>query len=257
MDVHRWRVLLADDNPGFLDLLALRINAEADFEVVYAAIDGEDALRGISECQPDIVVLDIFMPKLDGIAVQERLRGMPDKPKIVIFSAIGPDHILKQALALGADAYFIKPFDLDVFIRRLRFLMGDAGERQPINTGMLTGEDLDARVTEMLRRLAVAPRLAGYRYLKKAIIDVVNDKGMLESITHKIYPSIAKLYKTTPSCIERAMRCSIANAWSQCPMETIKQIFGAAYDENKGCPSNREFIVTITDRILYDGNHNQ
>jgi two-component system, response regulator, stage 0 sporulation protein A len=238
-------------------LLALRINAEADFQVVYAAVDGEDALRGISERQPDIAVLDIFMPKLDGIAVQERLQGMPDKPKIVIFSAIGPDQVLKQALALGADAYFIKPFDLDVFIRRLRFLMGNAGERQPINAGKLSGEEFERQVTEILHKLAVAPRLTGYKYLKKAIIDVINDKGMLESITYKIYPSIAKLYKTTPACIERAMRCSIANAWSKCTMETIQQVFGSAYDENKGCPSNREFIVVITDKLLYENNHNQ
>lgn len=248
----RWKVLLADDNRGFLELLAERINAEEEFEVVCTAIDGEAALSGIAEFEPDVVVLDIIMPRLDGIAVQERLQDMPLKPKIVIFSALGMDYITRQALALGADAYFLKPFNLDVFIRRLRTLMGETKEQQLYRSRRLSDEELDRRITEMLHKLAVAPHLKGYRYLKQAIVSVINEKGMLDSVTYKIYPSIAETFKTTPTRVERAIRSAIENAWDRCRVDTIEQVFGYSLDENKGKPSNSEFIAMVADKVLLD-----
>jgi two-component system response regulator (stage 0 sporulation protein A) len=248
----RWKVLLADDNRSFLELLAARINAEEEFEVVCTAIDGEAALAGIAEYKPDVVVLDIIMPRLDGIAVQEKLQDMPLKPKIVIFSALGMDYITRQALALGADAYFLKPFNLDVFIRRLRTLLGETKEQQNYRSRKLSDEELDRRIAEMLHKLAVAPHLKGYRYLKQAIISVINEKGMLDSVTYKIYPAIAESFKTTPTRVERAIRSAIENAWDRCRVDTIEQVFGYSLDENKGKPSNSEFIAMIADKVLLD-----
>lgn len=248
----RWKVMLADDNRSFLDLLASRINIEEEFEVVCTAADGEAALAGIAEHKPDIVVLDIIMPMLDGIAVQEKLNELPDKPKVVIFSALGMDYITRQALALGADAYFVKPFSLDVFIRRLRTLMGESREQQIQRSKKLTNEELDRNIAELLHKLAIAPHLKGYKYLKQAIISVINDKGMLDSITYKIYPLVAEMFDTTPTRVERAIRSSIENAWDRCRVETIEQIFGYSLDARKGKPSNSEFIAMIADRVILD-----
>jgi two-component system response regulator (stage 0 sporulation protein A) len=250
--MHPWKVMLADDNRSFLDLLSSRINAEEDFEVVCTAEDGEETLSCIAKYKPDILVLDIIMPRLDGLAVQERLRDMPDIPKIVIFSALGMDHITRQAIALGADAYFLKPFSLDVFIRRLRLLMGETREQQREKSRKLSEEDLDRRITDMLHALAVAPHLKGYRYLKQAILNVIYEKGILDSITHKIYPAIAEKFETTPTRVERAIRCTIENAWDRCRVETIEQIFGNSFDEDKGKPSNSEFIARIADKVLME-----
>jgi two-component system response regulator (stage 0 sporulation protein A) len=250
--MHRWKVLLADDNESFLELLAARVNAEEEFEVVCMATDGEETLRCIRQYNPDIVVLDIIMPRLDGIAVQERLKDMPFTPKIVIFSALGMDYITRQALALGADAYFLKPFNLDVFIRRLRTLMGGTREQQLNRSKLLTDEEIDRRITEMLHRLAVAPHLKGYRYIKQAIISVINEKGMLDSITYKIYPAIAGSFGTTPTRVERAIRSAIENAWDRCRVDTIEQVFGYSLDENKGKPSNSEFIAMVADKVILD-----
>jgi two-component system, response regulator, stage 0 sporulation protein A len=247
-----WKVLLADDNKSFLELLASRICAEEEFEVVCTAIDGEEALNGIQEYKPDVVVLDIIMPKLDGIGVQEKLLQLPDKPKVIIFSALGMDYITRQALALGADAYFLKPFNLDVFIKRLRMLMGETREQQQSRSDRLSEEELDRRITEMLHKLAVAPHLKGYRYIKQAVIYVVNDKGMLDSITYKIYPSIAERFKTKPARVERAIRSAIENAWDRCRVETMEEVFGYSLDENKGKPSNSAFIALVADKVMLD-----
>jgi two-component system, response regulator, stage 0 sporulation protein A len=252
--MHRWKVMLADDNRSFLELLASRVNAEEDFEVICTAEDGEEALACIAQFKPDILVLDIIMPRLDGLAVQERLQDMPCKPKVVIFSALGMDHVTRQAIALGADAYFLKPFNLDVFIRRLRLLMGETREQQLEKSRKLSEEDLDRRITEMLHRLAVAPHLKGYRFLKQAILNVIGDRGILDSITYRIYPSIAEKFDTTPTRVERAIRCTIENAWDRCRVETIEQIFGNSFDENKGKPSNSEFIARIADKVIMEKN---
>lgn len=247
-----WKVLLADDNPSFLEMLASRINVEADFEVICTATDGEEALKYIGDYHPDIVILDIIMPHLDGIAVQEKLQEMEEKPKVVIFSALGMDYITTHSLSLGADAYFVKPFSLDVFIRRLRLLMGETREQLLSRNKKIYDEELDRRVADMLHKLAVAPHLKGYRYLKQAIISVINDKGMLDSITYKIYPMIAEQFSTTPTRIERAIRSAIENAWDRCRVEVIEQIFGYSLDEDKGKPSNSEFIAMVADKLLLD-----
>lgn len=252
--MQRWKVMLADDNRSFLELIAARINAEEEFEVVCTAMDGEAALAGLEEHNPDLLVLDIIMPLLDGIAVQERLKELPQKPKVVIFSALGMDYVTRQALALGADAYFIKPFNLDVFIRRLRTLMGESREQQSVRSKKLFDEELDRNIAELLHKLAIAPHLKGYKYLKQAIIYVINDKGMLDSITYKIYPLVAEVFDTTPTRVERAIRSSIENAWDRCRVDTIEQIFGYSLDERKGKPSNSEFIAMIADRVLLDRN---
>lgn len=247
-----WKVLLADDNKSFLDMLADRIGQEEEFEVVCTAIDGEAALSGIEMHHPDLVVLDIIMPRLDGIAVQEKLQEMGLRPKVVIFSAMGMDYITRQALALGADAYFMKPFNLDVFIRRLRTLMGETREQQQMRSKKLSDEELDRRISEVLHQLAVAPHLKGYRFLKEAIAFVVNGKGMVESITYRIYPMIAEQFCTTPTRVERSIRSAIESAWDRCRVDTIEKMFGYSFDENKGKPSNSEFIAMIADKILID-----
>lgn len=250
----RWKVLLADDNRSFLDMLTERISQEEDFEVVCTAIDGEAALSGISEHKPDIVILDIIMPRLDGLAVQEKLKEQPVRPKIAIFSAMGMDYITRQSLALGADAYFLKPFNLDVFIRRLRTLMGESREQQMKLNKKLNDDELRRRIADMLHSMAVAPHLKGYRFLLEAILLVVNDKGMLDSITYRIYPLVANQFNTTPVRVERGIRSAIEGAWDRCRVETIEKMFGYTLDENKGKPSNSEFIAMIADKIMLDRN---
>lgn len=252
--MQRWKVLLADDNRSFIEMLSSRISAEDAFEVVGTASDGVETLEFIQQYAPDMVILDIIMPRLDGIAVQERLLELPIRPKVVIFTALGMDFVTRQAIALGADAYFLKPFNLDVFVKRLRFMMGESRDQMAQREKKLSDEELDDHVAEMLHKLAVAPHLKGYRYLKQAILSVIHDKGILDSITYKIYPVIAESFHTTPTRVERAIRSTIENAWDRCRVETIEQIFGYTLDEDKGKPSNSEFIAMIADKVLLERN---
>lgn len=249
----QWKVLIADDNLGFLELLAERINQEEGFEVVAMAKDGEQALEAIAACEPDILILDLIMPKMDGLAVQEKLGEFARKPRVVIFSALGQDYITQQSLALGADAFFVKPFDIDIFIKRLRLMMGETRESLGDREKLIQTELLERRIGELLHKLAVAPHLRGYKYLKYAILCVAQDRGMLERITYQIYPAVAKEFGATPSRVERAIRNAIENAWDRCRVETMEEFFGFSLDENKGKPSNSEFIAMVADKLaLYN-----
>lgn len=107
-------VLIADDNKDFCDIIGQYLSKQDDIELAGIAHDGADALNKIKELKPDVVVLDIIMPHMDGLGVLEKLHEetMNICPKVIILSAVGQDKITQRAIALGADYYIVKPFDL-------------------------------------------------------------------------------------------------------------------------------------------------
>ena len=115
-------ILIVDDNKEFCNILNDYLVIQDDMVVIGIAKDGVEALKQIQEKKPDLVVLDIIMPRLDGLGVLEKLNMMnvDSKPRIIVLSAVGLDKITQTALALGVDYYVIKPFDMEVFIKRIR-----------------------------------------------------------------------------------------------------------------------------------------
>ena len=116
------RVLVADDNKDFATTLVNYLSVEDDIEVVYVARDGEEALEKIISEKPDIALLDIIMPHLDGLGVLEKLNEveMDKKPMCIILSAVGQDKITQKAINLGAQYYIVKPFDISVLVKRMK-----------------------------------------------------------------------------------------------------------------------------------------
>ena len=121
---NRIRVLIADDNKEFCDIVRRYLEKQDDMEVIGIAGDGIEALEMIINIQPEVVILDIIMPHIDGLGVLERLNNsnLENKSKIIILSAVGQDKITQRAIALGADYYFVKPFDMEIFVKRIREL---------------------------------------------------------------------------------------------------------------------------------------
>ena len=117
-------VLIADDNQEFSMTLATYLKNQDDMEVVGRAKDGNEALDLIPELLPDIVLLDVIMPHLDGIGVLEKLNmiKMNKRPICIMLSAVGQDKITSKAIELGAEYYVVKPFDIELLITRIREL---------------------------------------------------------------------------------------------------------------------------------------
>ena len=102
------RVLLVDDNKRIVNLLKEALTKEPDMEVVGTAPDGEEALRMIELYKPDVVLLDLIMPKIDGLGVMEKLRKSNSGriPKIIVVSAVSQESVTENAFELGA-AYYL------------------------------------------------------------------------------------------------------------------------------------------------------
>lgn len=253
------KILIADDNERMVNTLKELVSSQEDMEVVATASDGVDAVEKIKMFQPDVVLLDIIMPKLDGLGVIEKVRANDDAektPEFIVISGIGQDVVTENAFELGAAYYIMKPFDNDVVLSRIRklrsrlkgkFVTSSNGVYE--NAFVKREHDLEADVTDIIHEIGVPAHIKGYQYLRDAIMMSVNDGEMLNSITKLLYPSIAKRHKTTPSRVERAIRHAIEVAWSRGKMDTIDELFGYTVNNGKGKPTNSEFVALIADKI--------
>lgn len=247
--MHVFRVLIADDSKEFAEMLKDYLDKEDDMEVVGVAHNGPEALELIEKTEPDIVILDIIMPCLDGIGVLERLGTLKlsKRPRVLMLTAFGPESITKKALELGADYYILKPFDLDVLTNRLRQL---AGVRpRPGSPPVGRDRSRDSEVSRIMHELGIPAHIKGYLYLRDAILMVVDQVDLISRVTKELYPAIAMKYNTTPSRVERAIRHAIEVAWDRGNVDTINAVFGHTVDQEKGKPTNSEFIAMIADRM--------
>ena len=115
--------------------------------------------------------------------------------------------------------------------------------------GMETEIDLETRVTDMIHEIGIPAHIKGYHYLRDAIMMAVEDMDVLNAVTKVLYPTVAKLYQTTASRVERAIRHAIEVAWSRGKLDTLDGLFGYTVSNGKGKPTNSEFIALISDTI--------
>lgn len=251
------KILVADDNREFNELLSSYLQMEPDFELVGSAYNGREALDIIKESNPDVLLLDIIMPHLDGIGVLEELALMKldEKPYIIMITAFGHENITRRAAELGADYYILKPFSMETLAERIRQINRNHDRKSTAGVSphppkpVQRKVPLEEKITEMLHQIGIPAHIKGYLYLRKAIMMVVEDVDLLGSITKILYPAIAEHFDTTPSRVERAIRHAIEVAWSRNNIDIIKKFFGYTIKTDKGKPTNSEFIAMLADRL--------
>jgi two-component system response regulator (stage 0 sporulation protein A) len=255
------RVLVADDNVAFGMIITEFLESQNDIEVTARVENGEDAIEMIEKTKPDIVVLDIIMPRLDGLGVLMKYKnvGSAEKPLFIILSAVGQDTITQQALSLGAIYYIVKPFDLSVLVERIRELvrthsptvlrMDSAPQPTSLSKSNFGGDNVQTRITQIMRDVGVPAHIKGYQYMRDAIVMAVNNREIISAVTKRLYPELAKIHKTTPSRVERAIRHAIEVAWNRGKVDTINDLFGYTINTRKGKPTNSEFIAMVADTL--------
>lgn len=211
-------VLIADDNQEFSTTLATYLKNQEDMVVVGRAKDGNEALDMVSSLMPDVLLLDVIMPHLDGIGVLEQMNmiKLNKKPICIMLSAVGQDKVTQRAIELGAEYYVVKPFDIDLLITRIRelknykpssqnnnFISREIGISKPQyidipNNSANKEENIEALVTNVIHEVGVPAHIKGYQYLREAIIMVINDIDVINQITKCLYPQIANKFHTTP-----------------------------------------------------------
>lgn len=262
MNLQKIKILIGDDNKDFCIILNEYLNTQTDFDVVGVAKDGLEVVDLIESTFPDVVILDIIMPHLDGLGVLERLNTMrlEKRPKVIVLSAVGQDKITQKALTLGAEYYVVKPFDMEIFAKRIRECFGMANNEAdrknyiaPLSSAAApiatTPRELESAITNIIHEIGVPAHIKGYVYLREAITMVVNNMELLSAITKELYPSISRKFNTTPSRVERAIRHAIEVAWGRGRIDVINNLFGYTIHNVKGKPTNSEFIAMIADKL--------
>ena len=265
-------VVIVDDNPMILNTLDEVISSEAGLSVIGRADNGKDAIDMIKDTQPDVVLLDLVMPQMDGITVVENIKkktSMLKNPAFIILSAVGGEQMTEEAFQAGANYFLMKPFDKDILVNKIRRigkrpvrpvpgkvleapLKAATPEEAAMNREEYMKEHLETDITKMLHELGIPAHIKGYQYLRDAISMVVRDREMMEAVTKILYPEIAKKNYTSSSRVERAIRHAIEVAWGRGSLEVIDELFGYTLSTGKGKPTNSEFIALIADKICLD-----
>ncbi len=258
-DLNKLKVLIVDDSVRVATMIEDALCEDEEVEIVGHAGDGMEAIEMIRETTPDVVFLDLIMPKMDGLLVLEKVyKGVPGiekRPDFIVVTAVTHDNVMQTAFQYGAQYYVLKPFEKETILAKVQQLKPDNKFRMMNELGLerrMTengGYNLEMDVTNIIHEIGVPAHIKGYQYLRDAIMMSVDDSEMLNSITKILYPSIAKQHKTTPSRVERAIRHAIEVAWTRGKVDTIDELFGYTVNNGKGKPTNSEFVALIADKI--------
>lgn len=252
MESNTIKIMIADDNIQICDLLETLISYQEDMLFVGKAHNGKDAIKMIHNKEPDIILLDLIMPVMDGMGVLDNLLSEPSNGlKIIILSSIGNEKITQHALKKGADYYIIKPFDFETFPNRIReiYKTGNKSNESSVNEdNNMNSADIESYISKILIDTGISPHLNGYMYIKDSVLQLIelNISGI--SITKHLYPTLAEKYNSTPSRIERSIRHAIDIAWTK-NQTSVKDIpfNNFFYGEKK--PTNLQFISLIYEDI--------
>ncbi len=256
------KVLIADDNEDIGNLLKEYLENDPELKVMGVAKNGMEALQMVREKTPDILLLDIIMPQLDGLGVLESLKTLPEKPITIVYSAISHDKVTNTAMNLGADYYMVKGIDMKLLKKRIKGYFNEPKveayeevredgqlQRDTYALGDEGDQDLATELSGILQEAGILPHIKGYSYLREAIMEVINNVELLSAVTKELYPNIASKFNTTSSRVERAIRHSIEISWNRGQLENINHIQGFNVNFEKGKPTNSEFIALISDKF--------
>ncbi|MGI6650889.1 MAG: sporulation transcription factor Spo0A [Limnochordia bacterium] len=246
------RVLVVDNNVELCKVLEDYFDTQLDLDVVGMAHDGEEAMSLIQSLEPDVVLLDITMPYLDGLGVMERLQtlGLKKRPKVVVITAFGTDNLLARLMSLGADYFMIKPFQLEILAQRLREFAATSKEVVALEgaAALDTRTSADQTVLRLLHDMGVPPHYKGFSYLKDAVLMYTDEGYFVGGLTKEIYPALAKKYRTTASGVEAAIRNAIVAAWEHGNTGFIRRLCEPYCEERM--PTNSLLIAKIAEECL-------
>lgn len=246
------KVVIADNTSGVGEVCAGALKSYG-MDVTLCEKDGFKALETTKRVKPDVLLADVFMPNLDILGVLASIKQMDEseRPLVMAMSSFDNDRLEKETINAGAGYYFLKPFDLNTMAQRIISMSGWRNDKSPvvIKDNVVTDSGLYVMITEILHQIGVPAHIKGYHYLRDGIMMSVKDGEVISAITKLLYPTIAKKYNTTSSRVERAIRHAIEVAWDRGDVDTLNSYFGYTIQNDRGKPTNSEFIAMIADKL--------
>lgn len=251
------RVIVAEDNKGLSKQICDAINNSDFAHVVAVAYNGKEAVEMLRKTPTDVLILDLIMPIIDGIGVLEIINKEEITiAEIMVLSAIGHEDIVQRVMSLNVHYYMIKPFDMDMVLKRVKYLSLSGGE-EPNTVPFISSHcgrkrNIDEQITSIFLSIGIPAHIKGYQFLRVAVKKVMETPTLINAITKQLYPCVAKEFDTTASKVERAIRHAIEVAWNRGKIENINEIFGYNIYTKNDKPTNGEFIALIADKLLID-----
>ena len=242
-------VLMIDDNKQLVDMVKEYFSSHAVISLDYIANDGNEGIEVINNNLGnfDLILLDLIMPKKDGISVLEEIKDLKDLPKIIVLTSYNTPEIIRKVSSLGVNYFMLKPFELSELERKILECTNEIKSNS--KTLDLYHNNLQIAVTNILHELGVPSHIKGYSYIREGILEIFFDPNMIGGITKELYPKIADEFNTTVSRVERAIRHAIEVSWNRGNWDLMQEIFGYSVDIDKAKPTNSEFIVTVADKL--------
>ncbi len=240
------KVIVADGSVDMRTAIVTGLKKQG-IDVVAEAKDGQEAYLKIARYRPAAVVCDLFLPRMDGLQlVSECKNRMPDGfPAFVMLSGVCNEALFGECLEEGALYCMQKPVDITMLAERIKRAVNRGAEKRIMDAGA----DLEAQVTKIIHQIGVPAHIKGYQYLRTAIMMAVEDASVINAVTKVLYPTVAKIYKTTSSRVERAIRHAIEVAWDRGDVDVLNGFFGYTVQNSRGKPTNSEFIAMIADSL--------
>ena len=248
------KILIADENAAERQKLREAL-AKAGYRLVDEATNGEEALQKLLRNHYDAALVDLMLTRMDGIGVVRNCHAhdyTPGRaPLFLMLSPVANQTLIGEAIAAGADSFLMKPFDPTSLCEHLRRLLEGRSETRNAATPAKesAAPDIETQVTKIIHQIGVPAHIKGYQYLRTAILLTIQDSDIINSVTKVLYPSVAKKYQTTTSRVERAIRHAIEVAWDRGDVDTLNSYFGYTIQNNRGKPTNSEFIAMIADNL--------
>ena len=251
---YKTKILIADESPAWRAQTKEGL-LRAGYRNVEEAVNGEEAVLKISHAHPEIVLLDVWLSKLDGIGVLRNCRNLDfgnDKPPLfIVVSSVSSQNTFIQATDAGAELCLLKPINITSLSEHIQSMLEQRQKDIPASAMQEVdqGPDIESQVTQIIHQIGVPAHIKGYQYLRTAILLTIKDSDVINSVTKILYPSVAKKYATTTSRVERAIRHAIEVAWDRGDVDTLNSYFGYTIQNNRGKPTNSEFIAMIADNL--------
>ena len=227
------------------DNLLEYFKGKENFEVVGSSSDGEEVVNSVIKLQPDVLVMEVMLSKLDGFAVFEKIKVLKEKtPKVIFVSSLSHSGFVTKALQMGASYFMIKPINAENLESRINEILSNNLSQE--------NRQLDEKISNIFISIGIPAHIKGYQFLREAVKLAVEEPEIISSITKKLYPTIAERFETSSSKVERGMRHAIEVAWNRGKIENINNIFGLKIYNRNEKPTNGELIALIADKMLMD-----
>ncbi len=256
-------VLIADENKEQVSKLKSFLETQENILSVSVAIDGEDACNKIILNNPDVVIMDLILSGIDGYEVITKAKENGAKSKFIVVSSLSNDTFVQKAMLCGVEYYMIKPVNCDVLYKRIFDLFEnkveiskpEAVESEESVASVKSSKNklLEEKITNIFITVGIPAHIKGYYFLREAIKMAIENPEVINSITKRLYPSIAERFDTSASKVERAIRHAIEVAWNRGKIENINSVFGVKVYSNNEKPTNGEFIALVADKMLIEG----